>query len=260
MFITGLMVTAGFSQAPKKAETVSLNGTDVYYEVYGEGPPLFFLHAFTQSSQAWLPYVSSYADEYEVYLVDLRGHGKSSAFNEKLSIRAAAEDVNGLINYLKLDSIKAIGYSYGGDVLVQLAILRPGLLQSMVIIGACGICDIRDFPQWIEYLSYQNIDNLPWMREMQTSEERIKSILEQVPNYYVTVSEEEFKSISARTMLVMGDQEDGIHWEDILKAKNNLPHSYLWVLPDSPHGAHKDKNKVEFIRVTKEFLGGWGEE
>jgi pimeloyl-ACP methyl ester carboxylesterase len=255
MFICGLMVTAGFSQVPKKSETVSLKGSDVYYEVYGEGPPLFLLHAYTQSSQAWLPFVPAYAHEYEVYLVDLRGHGRSGAFKGELSIKAAAEDVNELIRYLKLDSINAIGYSYGGDVLFQLSLLRPGLVKSMVIIGACGICDIRDFPHWIEYLSYQNIDNLPWMREMQPSEDRIKSILEQTPNYNVIVSEQEFKSITTRTMLVMGDQEDGIHWEDILKAKNNLPHSYLWVLPDSPHGAHKDKNMDEFIRVTKEFFG-----
>lgn len=215
---------------------------------------MFFLHGYTHTSKSWLPYLADYVNEFEVYLVDLKGHGKSSPFTEKLSIKSAASDFDALIRYLKLDSINAIGYSYGGDVLFQLALLHPGLIKSMVVIGACGICNIKDFPEWIDFISYKNIDNLPWMREVQTSEEQIKSILEQLPNYNVSVSIEEFKSIQTRTLLVIGDQENSIHWDDIFKAKNNLPNSSLWVLPETPHGAHRDKNKDNFIRISKEFL------
>lgn len=51
--------------------------------------------------------------------------------------------------------MKSIGYSYGGDVLFQLAILRPGLVKSMITIGACGTWDAEDYPDWIELLSYK---------------------------------------------------------------------------------------------------------
>ncbi|MFI5130037.1 MAG: alpha/beta fold hydrolase [Chitinophagales bacterium] len=245
----------GYSQTPKKAETVTLNGSNIYYEVYGHGQPLFLLHGYTHSSKEWLPYVSDYVNDFEVYLLDLKGHGKSSKFSEKLSIMKVAEDMDHLVRHLKLDSIYAIGYSFGGDILFQLALLHPGLIKSMVVVGSCGIADIRLFPQWVEYLSYKNISNLPWMREEQTSEEQIKSILEQVPNYIVSVSAEEFKSIPAKTLLIIGDHEDSILWEDLLTAKSNLPNSYLWVIPNASHRAHKE-NKTDFIKVSKEFLGG----
>src|SRR6187431_480682 len=91
-----LSLLKGFSQTPKKAETVNLNGINIYFEVY---------------------------------LVDLRGHGKSSLYREKISIRSVASDVDALAEYLKLDSIKAIGFSHGGDVLFQLALLHPGLIK-----------------------------------------------------------------------------------------------------------------------------------
>ncbi|MDR8394650.1 alpha/beta hydrolase [Aliifodinibius sp. S!AR15-10] len=249
-----LISMEGLSQTPVKAETVTVNGTDIYYEVYGQGEPLFFLHGYTMSSKSWLPYVADYEKDFEVYLVDLRGHGKSSPFTEKLSIRSAAEDLNKLIDYLKLENISGIGFSFGGDVLFQLALLRPGLIKSMVIIGSCGSWNARDFPDWLEYLSYKNIDNLPWMRKQQTSEEQIKSILEQLINYNILVSEEELKSIQVPTLLVYGDQEDGLDWDCILSAKNNLPQSSLWVLPHTPHRAHFGDNKAEFTRVSKEFL------
>jgi len=171
-----------------------------------------------------------------------------------LSIQSAARDVEGLIKYLQLDNINAIGYSYGGDILFQLALLDPGLIQSMVVIGACGICNMQDFPGWVHFLSYNNIDNLPWMRKVHSDEEQIKSILAQVPNYNVTVSETEFKSIHARVLLVIGDGEDSIHWGDILKAKNNLPNASLWVVPNTGHGAHKENNKDDFVRISKQFI------
>ena len=245
----------GYSQTPKNAEKITLNGSDIYYEVYGIGMPLFLLHGYTHSSKEWLPFVSDYANDFEVYLVDLKGHGNSGQFIEKLSIAKVAEDVDNLIRYLQLDSIYAIGYSFGGDVLIQLALLHPGVIKSMVIIGACGIEDIRRFPEWIEFLSYKNISNLPWMQQEQTSETQIKAILEQVPNYIVSVSDEEFNSIQAHTLLVVGDHEDSILWEDLLTAKNNLPNSYLWVIPNASHKAHKE-NRADFVKVSKEFLSG----
>lgn len=247
-------MTASFAQTPKKTETVHINGTKIYYEVYGNGTPLFFLHGFTHSSKSWLPYLNDYIDDFEVYLTDLQGHGRSSPFTETLSIRSAARHVDELIKYLKLDSINAIGYSYGGDVLFQLALLRPGLIKSMVVVGACGICNIKDFPKWIDFLSYNNIDQLPWMREVHQSEEQIKSILAQLPNYTVTVSEAEFRTINTRVLLVIGDGEDSILWEDILKAKNNLPNASLWVVPNTGHRAHKENNKDDFVRISKQFI------
>ena len=233
---------------------VTLNGTNIYYEVYGKGQPLFLLHGFTQSSKSWHPFVADYENEFEIYVVDLKGHGKSSAFTEKLSIKSVASDIDALIKYLKLDSILAIGYSYGGDVLFQLALLHPGLIKSMIIIGACGTWHAKDFPTWVEYLSYKNIANLPWMQEQQTSEMQIRSILDQVFNYNVSGSDEEMRSIQTKTLFVLGDQDDSVPLECISSARKNLPNSSLWILPNTCHRTHRDKNQTDFVRLSKEFF------
>lgn len=250
-----LSFMASVAQTPKKTEKVVLNGQNIYYEVYGKGEPLFLLHGFTQSSKSWLPYIADYENIFEVYLVDLRGHGNSSWFKENISVRSVAKDVDALVRYLKLEQINVIGYSYGGEVVFQLALVHPGLVKSMIIIGSCGTWHAKEFPEFVEYLSYKNIDNLPWMREQQTSEEQIKSILAQVPNYDVTVSEAELKSIQARTLIVHGDRDVATPIECVAKAKKYLPNGYLWVLPNTEHGAHTDNNKPEFIRISKEFFG-----
>jgi pimeloyl-ACP methyl ester carboxylesterase len=258
LIIMTLAASNIFAQTPYKSEVVTLNGTDIYYEVYGKGEPLFLLHGFTQSSKSWLPFVSEYSDDFEVYLVDLKGHGKSSPFTEKLSIRSVAIEVDALVGYLKLDNIQAIGFSYGGDVLFQLALLHPGLIKSMIVIGACGSWNANEFPEFVEYLSYKNIENLPWMREEQTSEEQIRTILNQVPNYIVSVNDEELKSIQAKTLLVVGDHDDSFDPGCVINAKKHIPDSFLWIVPNTSHSAHKYDNKENFIRVSKDFFKqGW---
>ena len=125
----------------------------------------------------------------------------------------------------------------------------------MIIIGACGSWTAANFPKWVEYLSYKNIENLPWMREQQTDEEQIRSILSQVVNYNVFISDIELRGIQTRTLIVLGDKDDSVTMDCIMSAKENIPESFLWILPNTGHGAHKEQNTDEFVRVSKDFFG-----
>lgn len=260
LFLLTLTAMSGFSQTPSKAETVQLNGSTIYYEIYGRGNPLFLLHGFTQTSQEWHPYIADYSSDFQVYLVDLKGHGKSGPFTEKISLRSVAEEIADLANYLELESIDVIGYSYGAETMFQLALLRPGLIKSMVSIGSCGSWRADDFPNLVEYLSYENIEKLPWMAEQHNDEQQIRSILNEIQNYNVTLSDEELETIQTKTLFVLGDRDDFTSYECVLNAMNHLPNSYLWIIPNTTHSAHTDKNKDEFVRLSKQFLSpGWPE-
>ncbi|XOV94058.1 MAG: alpha/beta fold hydrolase [Bacteroidota bacterium] len=242
-----------YSQGPKKADNVIIDGKNVYYEVYGEGEPLFLLHGYTGSSKYWIPYVSYFQEEFEVYVVDLQGHGKSDVFDKDWSIRSVAENLNGLIEYLEIDEMKGIGFSYGGDILFQLATLNPTLVKSMVTIGALGSWDIKDFPDWEQRFQYSNLENLKWIKNYQIDDQHIKSMLDLFKNYQVYLTDDELKKIEADVLLVLGDDDDSIPLEEVDRVRKNLPSSDLWILPNSAHGAHK-RNLEEFIRITKSFL------
>ena len=183
-----LMSTSIIAQTPKKSESVSINGKNIYYEVYGKGKPLLLLHGYTLSSQHWLPYVQDFDKEYEVYVIDLTGHGKSDPFKETLSIKSVAKDLNALIEYLKLDTIKVIGFSFGGDVLYQLALLKPNLIESMITIGAVGTWSIEDFPEYKKAFTFEKRNDFPWLKKFHKTDERIKGLMEQFNNYIVKVS------------------------------------------------------------------------
>jgi pimeloyl-ACP methyl ester carboxylesterase len=249
-----LMSTNIFSQTPKKFESISINGKTIYYEIYGEGKPLFLLHGYTQSSKSWKPYVKDYEKDYEVYLIDLTGHGRSEPFKQDLSIRSVAEDLNGLINYLKLEKIKAIGFSFGGDVLYQLVLINPSVIESMITIGAVGTWTINDYPEYLKAFTFENRDNFPWLKTSHDGDEHIKAMMDQFKNYTVKVSDEELQSIKPEVLIMMGDDDEGMDFEEVARVKKNLPKSDLWVLPNVAHGAHEGGTKEEFIIKSKVFL------
>ncbi len=249
-----LISTTCFSQTPKKSATVLVNGKNIYYEVYGKGKPLFLLHGYTLSSKSWLPYVKDFAKEYEVYLIDLTGHGKSDAFKEDLSIKSVAEDLNLLVQYLKLDKIKAIGFSFGGDVLYQLALMNPSLIESMITIGAVGTWTINDFPEYQEVFTFENRADFPWLLTHHVTDDKIKVLMDQFNNYTVTLSDEELQRIKPEVLIMIGDDDEGMDLVEVARVRKNLPISDLWILPNVSHGAHEGETKDEFITKSKAFL------
>ncbi|TDQ27591.1 alpha/beta fold hydrolase [Tenacibaculum caenipelagi] len=240
---------------PKKHERVNINRVEIYYEVYGKGEPLILLHGYTQSSIAWLEYVKEYSDNFEVYLIDLRGHGKSSKFEYQFSVRAASEDVLTLMKHLNIDKVKGIGLSFGGDVLLELSSMNPELVESMVIIGANGNWDSQDFPSMLSTFNYDNIEKFQWIRDYHTGgEEQIKGILDQLANYKIKLTDEELKRIKAKTLLILGDKAEQIPIDSVVKLHQTLDDSQLWIVPNTGHYAHDGDNKTEFLRLSKAFL------
>ena len=254
LIILILLPTLSFSQTPKKTEFVLVNGKIIYYEIYGEGEPLFLLHGYTLSSKSWLPYVDEFHEEYEVYLIDLTGHGKSETFKEDLSIKSVAEDLNYLVQHLQLDKIKAIGFSFGGDILYQLALLNPPLIESMITIGAVGTWTINDFPEYQKAFTFENRDNFPWLITNHDTDHKIKALMEQFNNYTVKLTNGELQTIKPEVLIMIGDNDEGMDLEEVARVKKYLPNSDLWILPNVAHGAHEGETKGEFIIKSKLFL------
>jgi pimeloyl-ACP methyl ester carboxylesterase len=254
LVILTLLSTVIIAQVPKKTANVLVNEKNIYYEVYGVGQPLLLLHGYTLSSKSWVPYVEDFSKEFEVYLVDLPGHGKSEQFNEELSIKSVAQDLNVLIRNLGLDTIQAIGFSFGGDVLYQLALIDPLLIKSMITIGAVGTWSVIDFPEYQKAFTFENRMNFPWLLENHKTDEKIKALMDQFINYTVRLSTDELKSIKPEVLIMIGDDDEGMDLQEVARVKKNLPNSDLWILPNVSHGAHEGETKEEFIIKSKAFL------
>jgi pimeloyl-ACP methyl ester carboxylesterase len=114
-----------------------VNGTKVYYEVYGDGKPLILLHgAFMTIETNWGELIPELSKTRKVIAIELQRHGHTPFSDRKLSRAALANDVEKVMDYLKIDSADIAGYSFGGQVAYQFAIQSPKRLKKLVIISS----------------------------------------------------------------------------------------------------------------------------
>lgn len=128
-----------FSQQIKPNETgyAPVNGIKMYYEVYGEGEPLILLHgAFYTIEMNWGQLIPGLSKTRKVIAIEFQGHGHTPYSDRKLDIVTLAKDVEGLMDYLKIDSADVAGYSMGGSVAYQFAVLSPKRLKKLIIISS----------------------------------------------------------------------------------------------------------------------------
>jgi 2-succinyl-6-hydroxy-2,4-cyclohexadiene-1-carboxylate synthase len=103
--------------------------------VEGVGSRLVLAHGFTQTSRVWGSIDADLARDHQVVVVDMPGHGASSEVASTLVDGALLlAEVGGRAHYL--------GYSMGARFCLHVALARPELVDSLVLIsGTAGIED-----------------------------------------------------------------------------------------------------------------------
>jgi len=100
-----------------------------------------FVHGAGGSSSIWYKQVREFRKEFNVLLLDLRGHGNSKpgikeAFNEKYTFDAITEDIFEVVEHLQINKSHFIGISLGTILIRNLAEKYPEKVTSLVMGGA----------------------------------------------------------------------------------------------------------------------------
>jgi pimeloyl-ACP methyl ester carboxylesterase len=234
-----------------------VNGIDMYYEVYGEGEPLLLLHGWTQSSRFWFDYIPTYAKNFKVYAIDLRGHGRTSKLTSDFTIEKSSQDILALVDSLELNRIRAIGFSYGGLTLLELARSNPERMKSMIVIGTSHNFNGGENYQQNNTFSYNNLPP-PFIQELKKihhhGESQIKALFDPNLNYQIKIGSEELRSVNFRTLIVHGDRDEILGLEPAIALYKDLPHSELWVVPNTGHNAISGSNQSSFLKRSLQFL------
>jgi len=136
---------------PRSEEKVSL-----HYETMGEGKPVVLVHGFAASAYTWLHLAPELAKTHKVYLIDLKGFGKSPKPDDRAySVYDQAHLVIDLIKEQGLKDVTLVGHSFGGGVALVSALYltrsMPGLLEKLVLID--NVAYSQEIPFFIEVLA-----------------------------------------------------------------------------------------------------------
>src|SRR6187399_1480103 len=114
-----------------------VNGLKMYYEIHGEGMPLVLIHGGGSTIQtSFGKILPLLAQQYKVIAVELQAHGHTNDRDSAESFEQDADDVAGLLRYLKISKAHFLGFSNGGNTAMQIAIRHSDLVNKLVIISS----------------------------------------------------------------------------------------------------------------------------
>ena len=211
-----------------------LNGIKLYFETYGEGPPMLQLHGNGQNISALRAQIKFLSARCRVIALDSRGHGKSKIGPGRLTYEQMAEDVNALLEELGLKQIYVLGWSDGGIIGLLLAINHPDKVAKLAIMGAN--LDPEGAYDWARAWVLQQEKTTDARLAKGDLSQRLSiykqhlDLLGKQPNIPV----EKLKSVSAPTLVMAGDK-DVIRDEHTLQIFHALPKAHLCIFPGATH-------------------------
>lgn len=117
----------------------SSDGARIFYATAGGGPPLLLMHGATGTSQSWAldGYVDALSADYQLILMDLRGHGRSDKPHERDAYRLSqqADDAVVVLDELGIARAHVWGLSLGARVGFHLGARYPNRVQSLILWG-----------------------------------------------------------------------------------------------------------------------------
>lgn len=115
-------------------------GTKIYYEVEGEGPPIVFVHGAMGNTTMWTGYgyVERLKHQFQVILLDARGHGKSDKLynHDAYDLQFMVDDVIAVLDALHITQTHYWGFSMGGLMGFGLAKYYPDRVRSLILGGS----------------------------------------------------------------------------------------------------------------------------
>jgi pimeloyl-ACP methyl ester carboxylesterase len=239
-----------------KISYVNFGDLSIYYAEQGIGAPLVLVHGgLATGDMMWADNVPALAQHYRVLVPDSRGHGHTNNPSGKLSYSQMADDVAGFIAALGLSQALVVGYSDGAQIGLELGLRHPERIKALVLGGTVtqptkrylealrvmgftepGQIDIEQFervhPEFFAMIktAHQHVYGPEYWRSFLP---QISELWLGVPSY----TDEQLAGISAPTLIITGDRDEGDSLDESLRLYRTLPHAELAVVPNADHSA-----------------------
>lgn len=112
--------------------TGRVNGTQLHYEVAGQGQPLVLVHSGGFDRRLWDEQYTTFANHYQVLRYDVRGHGESPPPTKPYS---DADDLYSLLQWLQVEKAHLVGLSLGGRIILDFALAHPVMVASLILVA-----------------------------------------------------------------------------------------------------------------------------
>lgn len=248
------------------------------FRVSGEGPPLVILHGLLGSLDNWVPHAQMLSPRFQVFLIDLRNHGRSPHADE-FNYEVMAADLTEFIADQNLGPIHLLGHSMGGKVAMRFAQLHPRATHKLIVVDmspreytpryagildAMHALDLSRFQQRAEVdaaltaaapdknirqfllknIGRDDHGNICWkpnIPAIRANYHQVRSALPAEPSF------------TGPTVFVRGGKSDYLRNEDVPQIQQTFPAAKIETIARAGHWVHAETPE-EFIQIITNFL------
>jgi len=257
----------------KLEQTIKLN-----YKHSGSGPVVIILHGLFGSLDNWQSMAKMLSENFSVYCLDLRNHGKSP-HTEEFSIPLMAKDVIQFMDDHLLTEANVIGHSMGGKVALEMLNQENELIDMIIVLDIAP----KSYPKGHEQIfkAMFSLDLQSLISRKQADEQLQELIpdytvrqfilknldrnkvgkfiwkvnLEAIYKNYDEINKEIIfdHPVLNEVLFVKGSLSKYILDEDEKKIKESLPNASFIEVKGAGHWIHADKPN-ELLEVINQFL------
>ncbi|MGQ9847044.1 MAG: alpha/beta fold hydrolase [Bacteroidales bacterium] len=261
---------------------------ELFYRQIGNGFPIIILHGLYGMSDNWMSIARQLSDKYQIWLPDLRNHGRSP-HSTIHNYQAMSNDLLEFIDKHHLHKPIIIGHSMGGKVAMTFAKEHSDLLSGMAIVDIApknysinetqdihshrhiidALCSLKlekiDSREKADELLSTSIhsNNLRafLLKNLQRTENGFKwlfnlPILKENLEHIAGGFGEEWQHTSITgfpVLFLKGEQSNYITSNDIALIESIFPAALIQVIPHAGHWLHA-QNPQAFIASLKKYL------
>jgi pimeloyl-ACP methyl ester carboxylesterase len=225
---------------PATSGYAQVNGVRIWYAVFGRGQPVVLLHGGLANSNYWGHLVPALSNDYQVVVIDSRGHGRSTRDVEPLGYDLMASDVLAVMDVLKLEKAAVVGWSDGAIIGLDIAIHHPERLTGLFAFAAnsdpSGVADIsqsRVFDAYLERAKAEYRSLSPTASDYDAFMAQVIKMWETQPHF----TADDLHRIRTPTWIVDADHDEAIKRSNTLFMADQIPGSGLLILPQASHFA-----------------------
>jgi pimeloyl-ACP methyl ester carboxylesterase len=242
---------------------VQAGGLRTYYEVHGAGQPLVLLHGGLSTVETLDAMTAVFARQYEVYLPERRGHGRTPDVDGPITYQNMAGDTAAFMDAVGLRSAHVLGFSDGGNVALQVAVDRPDLVGKLVVMGAAAGPDgytrdqVQLFRRWSGKPSPAIMGGFKQVHAAVSPDgpEHFEVVFAKAGQLWHSdwgLSGDDLEQLRAPTLVLLAD-DDVVTVEHAAAMVRALPDAQLAVVPGTSHALPFEKPDL-VNRLVLDFL------
>jgi pimeloyl-ACP methyl ester carboxylesterase len=211
--------------------------------------PILLLHGALGAAEQFEALKVALEPHYDVHILEFSGHGHQPFSPEGFSIPVFASEVLRYLEEKAIDFIHIFGYSMGGYVALYLARHNPDRIGHIITLATKFNWNEATAAREVKHLHPDIIEEkVPAFAQVLEARHAASDWKEVVNMTAILISElghqallkaDDYGQIASPCLLMMGDRDNMVSFQETIEAFKSLPVAQLAVLPDTIHPLEK---------------------